>query len=155
MPFLASSGAAAHGRSGRRRSGRDRQVDRATKGYEQSREADQAEASEPAVFESRDRRLVHAAEPFELSLRVAQSEARAADDEPEVSQAGDLTGCKRLSLRPHQRTIHAAHGSTEPFANGSRAIRQDCTNGSPDAGYADWRRHLRRNMQRTASQKRS
>jgi hypothetical protein len=135
--------------------GRDHQIDRAAESFEQGSQADEAEASESAVFESRDRGLVNTAEPFELPLRVAQPEASAADDEPEVSQTGDLTCCERLSFRPDQRTFHAVHGSTGPFAHGSTVVRRECTAASPDIGFSGLSRRLDRNMQRTASQTRS
>jgi hypothetical protein len=72
----------------------------AAEGEEDRREADQAKARQPAIFEPGDRRLVDAAEPFEVSLRVAQPQARRADDCPEVAKCSGVASRDALALMP-------------------------------------------------------
>jgi hypothetical protein len=63
-------------------------IDGAAKRDEDRRQSDEAKGRQAAIFESRDRRLIDAAESLEMSLCVAQSQARRLDDDTEVGEGG-------------------------------------------------------------------
>ena len=95
----------------------------AAEGEEDCGEADQAKARQPAIFEAGDRRLVDAAEPFQVSLRIAQPQARRPDDCPEMAKCSGIASGDGLALVPEQLMLHASNRTMRRFALGSSAIR--------------------------------